>query len=219
VVGDQDPQIALWLGRPIASYPASHPTSPGKPFAKLDRLLECLSFRQSTPAEEGRRQNVDQEARSNPPSKPKPPKATSKPPQSQLIGNRLRPQSHPKATPKLPQSFHKAPTKLPQSSHKARYKPCAWEGIERCKPGTCVVQARSMRGTLLLSNGALRGAAAAPPDLCLILTALVCPIFKRISILPLLCIIHARAHFARRTSIGEARLAAHITQGQLWTNC
>jgi hypothetical protein len=39
VVGDQDPQIALWLGRPIASYPASYPTSLGKPFAKLDRLL------------------------------------------------------------------------------------------------------------------------------------------------------------------------------------
>ena len=37
----------------------------------------------------------------------KPPKATLKPPQSVLIANRLRPQSHPKATPKP----HKAPTK------------------------------------------------------------------------------------------------------------
>ena len=35
----QNPQIALLLDRPIASYPASHPASPGKPFAKLDRLL------------------------------------------------------------------------------------------------------------------------------------------------------------------------------------
>jgi hypothetical protein len=32
----------------------------------------------------------------------KPPKATSKPSQSLLIANRLRPQSHPKATPKPP---------------------------------------------------------------------------------------------------------------------
>src|ERR1035437_1586414 len=38
----------------------------------------------------------------------KPPNATSKPPQSVLIANRLRPQSHPKAPPKLHQSSTKA---------------------------------------------------------------------------------------------------------------
>jgi len=43
------------------------------------------------------------------------PKATSKPPQSQLIANRLRPQSHPKATLKPPQSHLKATPKPPSS--------------------------------------------------------------------------------------------------------
>ena len=43
------------------------------------------------------------------------PKATPKPPQSQLIVNRLRPQSHPKATLKPPQSHSKATPKPPQS--------------------------------------------------------------------------------------------------------
>ena len=49
----------------------------------------------------------------------KPPKATPKPPQSLLIANRLRSQSHSKATPKLPQSSPKAPPRLPQGSPKA----------------------------------------------------------------------------------------------------
>jgi hypothetical protein len=53
------------------------------------------------------------------PTSPKPPKATLKPPQSLLIANRLRPQSHPKATTKLPQSHPKATLRLPQSYPKA----------------------------------------------------------------------------------------------------
>ena len=60
----------------------------------------------------------------------KPPTATLKPPQSVLIANRLRlqshsnatpmrPQSHPKATPRLHQSHPKAITMLPSSDHDA----------------------------------------------------------------------------------------------------
>jgi hypothetical protein len=49
----------------------------------------------------------------------KPPKATPKPPQSLLIANRLRPQSHSKAPPKLPQDYHKAPTRLLKGYPKA----------------------------------------------------------------------------------------------------
>jgi hypothetical protein len=63
-------------------------------------------------------------------------KATPKPLDSQLVG-----------TPKPPQSHSKAPTRLPQSQVHARYKPCAWEGIGRCKPGTCVVRAWYMQGS------------------------------------------------------------------------
>jgi len=49
----------------------------------------------------------------------KPPNATSKPPQSVLIANRLRLQSHPNATLMRPQSHPKAPTRLLQGSPKA----------------------------------------------------------------------------------------------------
>src|ERR1035437_1808617 len=55
-------------------------------------------------------------------SRTKPPKATSKPSQSLLIANRLRPQSHLNASPMRPQSYLKATPKLPQSSHKATLK-------------------------------------------------------------------------------------------------
>ena len=50
-------------------------------------------------------------ARSNEGSRRKPPNATSKPPQSLLIANRLRPQSHPKAISKRQQSANKATPK------------------------------------------------------------------------------------------------------------
>jgi hypothetical protein len=54
--------------------------------------------------------------------------ATSKPPQSLLIANRLGPQSHPKATPRLPQGYPKGlpqgyPKGLPQGHHNATSKP------------------------------------------------------------------------------------------------
>ena len=39
--------------------------------------------------------------------------------------------------------------KATQSQVQARYKPCDWEGIERCKPGTCVVHAWYKPGTSL----------------------------------------------------------------------
>ena len=49
--------------------------------------------------------------------------ATSKPPQSLLIANRLRSQDHSKATLKPPQSHPKATPKPPQSHPKATRKP------------------------------------------------------------------------------------------------
>ncbi len=50
-------------------------------------------------------------------------RATPKPPQSQLIANRLRPQSHSKATLKPPQSHPKATPKLPSSHAQAAPRP------------------------------------------------------------------------------------------------
>ena len=41
----------------------------------------------------------------------------------------------------------KASRRSGESHLQARYKPGAWEGVARCKPGTCVVHARYMHGT------------------------------------------------------------------------
>ena len=59
-------------------------------------------------------------------------KATPKPPQSQLIANRLRPESHLKATLKPLQSHPKATPKLPQSDSKATLKPTS-QAVSRPK--------------------------------------------------------------------------------------
>src|ERR1017187_9419300 len=56
-------------------------------------------------------------------SRPKPPKATPKPPQGHILGIDSGVQSHPKATPRLHQGSTKAPPKPPQGSTKATLKP------------------------------------------------------------------------------------------------
>ena len=69
------------------------------------------------------------------PSAPGPPKATSKPPQSLLIANRLRPQSHPKATLKPPQSHPKATPERMQNAE------CRTAERSRAKPRESVGKA------------------------------------------------------------------------------
>jgi hypothetical protein len=74
------------------------------------------------------------------------PKATPKPPQSQLIANRLRPESHLKATLKPLQSHPKATPKLPQSDSKATPKPRSSQPVRpfqdpRGAETTCIASA------------------------------------------------------------------------------
>jgi hypothetical protein len=58
----------------------------------------------------------------------------------------LRP-SHPKAIPRRRQKAECRMQKGGAKPPKARYRPCDWEGIGRCKPGTCEVHACCMHGT------------------------------------------------------------------------
>jgi hypothetical protein len=90
-------------------------------------------------------------------SRPRPPKAISKPPQSLLIANRLRPQSHSNATSKPPQSHPKATQRLPQGYPKATPKPGTSQVHVKCKPGTCVVQATPKSRERLAKAGTIGG--------------------------------------------------------------
>jgi hypothetical protein len=71
---------------------------------------------------------------------PKPPKATTKPSTSHLLGRRLRPQSHSKATSKPPQSLLIVNRLRPQSH--PRYEPGTSQGYIKV-PGARAVPARS----------------------------------------------------------------------------